>query len=175
MVPWFNAECVQPKKEFFKLRKQYKQNKTDAYLRISLLYANIKKKCKYRYMYHVNGNDRISHLSKTNPTGSTLNEIRVHWVNLVLMVQIYILAILLYILKVYRTGPILILYHNMIYMKITLTLVLMNLIVTEEELGKTISTLIRNKSCGIDNIVADFFIDAKTFIVAYLVPILIVF
>ena len=32
---------------------------------------------------------------------------------------------------------------------------------TGEELGKTISTLIRNKSCGIDNIVADFFIDAK--------------
>jgi len=63
MVPWFNAECVQPKKEFFKLRKQYKQNKTDAYLRISLLYANIKKKCKYRYMYHVN-------VSPTRPTGT---------------------------------------------------------------------------------------------------------
>ena len=43
---------------------------------------------------------------------------------------------------------------------------------TEEELGKTISTLIRNKSCGIDNIVADFFIDAKSFIVPYLLPII---
>jgi len=42
---------------------------------------------------------------------------------------------------------------------------------TEEELGKTISTLIRNKSCGIDNIVADFFIDAKSFMVPYLVTI----
>ena len=42
---------------------------------------------------------------------------------------------------------------------------------TEEELGKTISTLIRNKSCGIDNIVADCFIDAKSFMVPYLVTI----
>ena len=41
----------------------------------------------------------------------------------------------------------------------------------EEELGKTISTVIRNNSCGIDNIVADFFIDAKSFMVPYLVTI----
>ena len=39
---------------------------------------------------------------------------------------------------------------------------------TEEELGKT---LIRHKSCGIDNIVADIFIDAKSFMVPYLVTI----
>ena len=41
----------------------------------------------------------------------------------------------------------------------------------EEELGKPISTVIRNNSCGIDNIVADFFIDAKSFMVPYLVTI----
>ena len=90
-VPWFNAECVQAKREFFKLRKQYKQNKTDANLRSFLSgrneYANINQKCKYRY--HLNESEfhvlvkpiRINFVS-------TLEEIRVHWVHLVAMVQI---------------------------------------------------------------------------------------
>jgi len=136
-------------------------------------YAKIKKKCKYRY--HLNESDIISRLSKTNPNefweyikrnksslgksssnGSDINldDFATYFEGLSNGTDLNFVP-----------------QDDLPENNVDIGIDELDSPFTEEELGKTTSTLIRNKSCGIDNIVTDFFIDAKYFMVPYLVSI----
>lgn len=172
-VPWFNEECEQAKRTFQRNRHIYKNNRNAInlgnFVTSRNAYAKIKKRAKTKYF--ASEKDRLSNLSKKNPKEfwKFINRHKTSQEQNNSNISIDEFA--KYFASMAENNGQFQEYHDLNIDNGTINIDELDCNFTSEEISKTIKTLKRNKSCGIDNISADFFIDANDFISPYLTTI----
>ena len=169
--PWFDVNCRDAKNEFIKNKRLFKSNNTvenkTNFLLSRSIYAKTKRQAKFKF--YSKEKNKLSDMSKKcprkfwkyikkfkNKSSRSIND-----VGLDEFVQ--------YFSSVSNTPHIQFDSNNYDnYRHESINIDLLDAPFTIDEIHKTISTLKRNKSSDLNNIVADFFIDAKAFISPYL-------
>lgn len=173
--PWFDNKCKEAKRQFYRIKSQYKHEKTEAsklaFLQSRAYYCKIKRISKSKYM--LSERNKLSNLSKNSPRqfwsyinkfsnkkGQSSNNVELND----------------FVKQFSNLNTLNVNASDNAFSDITsdqrdtpLCIDQLDSPFTTEEIKKTIISLKRNKSADLENIVSDFFIDSIDFIAPHLV------
>lgn len=171
---WFNRNCKESKNEFYRCKRIYHENPSDAnkelFLTARSAFCTCKRKAKR--IFYSKEKRTLSHLSKSNPRKFWKYIKKYKNKNNSVNNDVCLDDFAEYFKNMSNTkndnnfDP-----DHFSDRTDTVFIESLDCEFTVEELCKTISCLNRHKSADIDNNVADFFIDARDFIAPYLVKI----